>query len=323
MSLRGFLRPLAIATGVLLAASASYSAGQETTPTPAPAAPQAGQALSPASTVPAPPAAGTAPQRLSDEPVTRVDRLPADNPFGVAAEKPAALPPKPFFTEQPVETSLFATVHVDKTGKVIGAERIRDPIPSLAADSKKSFDRWTFDPASKDGQPVETWASVRVEMSAMVKPPKIEQMVLRPIEPSTPIPAPLEWTADQTWYDAAPVGHPPGGIAIEQADTIAAPKKTKWDADSYKGPFSIRMWVKIDAAGRAARTVPMQASDPLLIPYFRNQIATWQFQPATVNGVSAESWGELLASGTISWSAEVKQIANLRKTLTAAAPVRH
>jgi len=80
------------------------------------------------------------------------------------------------------------------------------------------------------------------------------------------------------------------------------------------------MWVKIDAAGRAAGTVPMQASDPLLIPYFRKQIATWQFQPATVNGVSAESWAELLASGTISWSAEVKQIANLRKTLTAAAP---
>jgi hypothetical protein len=158
-------------------------------------------------------------------------------------------------------------------------------------------------------------------MSAMVKPPKIEQMVLKPIEPSTPIPTPLEWTGgDQTWYDAAPVGHPPAGaIAIEQADTIAAPKKTKWDADSYKGPFSIRMWIKIDAAGRVARTVPMQASDPLLIPYFRKQIATWQFQPATVNGVSAESWAELLASGTISWSAEVKQIANLRKTLTAAA----
>src|SRR4051794_41045319 len=144
MSLRGFLRPLAIATGVLLAASASYSAGQESAPTPAPAGPPVqtpatAQTPSAASASPAAPSAGTAPLRLSDDPVVRVDRLPADNPFGVAAENPAALPPKPFFTEQPVETSLFATVHVDKTGKVIGAERIRDPIPSLAADSKKSF----------------------------------------------------------------------------------------------------------------------------------------------------------------------------------------
>jgi hypothetical protein len=262
--------------------------------------------------------------RLSDQPVVRVDRLPADNPFGVAAEVPAALAStKPNFTEQAVETSLFAAVHVDKSGHVIGSDRIRDPIPSLAAESKKSFERWTFDPARKDGQPVETWASVRVEMTATVRPPKVEQILLKPIEPTTPIPAPLEWTADQTWYDAVPAGRPPdASIAIEQADTIAVPRKTKWDADSYKGPFSIRLWIKIDATGRAVRTVPIQASDPLLIAYFRRQIAPWQFRPATVAGQSAESWNELLVSGTISWSAEVKQISNLRKTLTGTAAVR-
>jgi alpha-N-arabinofuranosidase len=54
-------------------------------------------------------------------------------------------------------------------------------------------------------------------MSAMVRPPKIEQILLKPIEPSTPIPAPLEWTADQTWYDAAPGSNP---AFLQQQNTL-------------------------------------------------------------------------------------------------------
>jgi hypothetical protein len=315
MPLRGLFGPVAIAAILL----ASPSEGQESAPTPPPAA------STPAAPAPAggAPSAGAAPLRLSDQPAMRVDRLPADNPFGLEAEAPAAPPAKPAFTEQVVESSLFAAVHVDKSGHVTASERVRDPIPSLAADSKKSFDRWSFDPARKDGQPVETWASVRVEMAVTVRPPKVEQIALKPVLPSSPIPAPLEWSADQAWYDAAPAGRAPDGtVAIEQADTIAVPKKTRWDADSYKGPFSIRMWVKIDAAGHAVRTIPIQASDPLLISYFRKQIPGWQFKPATVKGQPAESWAELSMSGTIAWSAEVKQIANLRKTLSGGAAVR-
>jgi len=311
MSLRGLLWPGALAAGILIA---SCSEAQENAPAPTPAAP---------AQAPAAPSAGTAPLRLTDAPVMRVDRLPADNPFGVAAETPAALPLKPAFTEQVVESSLFAAVHVDKTGHVTASERVRDPIPSLAADSKKSFERWSFEPAKKDGRPVETWASVRVEMTATVRPPKVEQIALKPVLPSSPIPAPLEWAPDQAWYDAAPAGRAPdGSVAIEQADTIAVPKKTRWDADSYKGPFSIRMWINVDAAGHAGRMIPVQASDPILISYFRKQVSAWTLKPATVKGQPVESWGELSVSGTIAWSAEVKQIANLRKTLTGVAPAR-
>ncbi|HYK41750.1 MAG TPA: hypothetical protein VE007_05115 [Thermoanaerobaculia bacterium] len=308
MSLRGLLRQAALAAGILLASS---SEGQENTPPPTPAA-----AAQPAVT----PGAGMAPLRLTDQPAMRIDRLPAENPFGIAAETPAALPLKPAFTEQTVDSSLFAAVRVDKTGHVTASERVRDPIPSLAADSKKSFERWSFEPARKDGRPVDSWASVRVEMTATVRPPKVEQIALKPVLPSSPIPAPLEWAPDQAWYDSAPAGRAPDGtVAIEQADTMAVPKKTKWDADSYKGPFSIRMWIHIDAAGHAGRMIPIQASDPILISYFRKQISTWTLKPATVKGQPVESWAELSMSGTIGWSAEVKQIANLRKTLTGSA----
>ncbi|MDQ2978368.1 MAG: hypothetical protein M3R62_04045, partial [Acidobacteriota bacterium] len=101
-----------------------------------------------------PPSAAAAPLRLTDPTAVRIERLPPENPFGVNAESPAALPQKPAFTEQIVEGALYAGVRVDRTGKVLASKRVRDPIPSLAADTKKSFERWLFEPARKSGQTV-------------------------------------------------------------------------------------------------------------------------------------------------------------------------
>lgn len=263
------------------------------------------------------------PLRLSDKPSLRVDRLPQDNPFGLAAEAPAAVPVKPAFADQIVETSLFAAVHVDKTGKVIAAQWPRNPIPSLAAEEKKSFDRWTFDPARRGGQPVDTWSSLRVDLTVNVRAPKIEQLSLSPVLPTAPVPAPLDWGADQAWYDGVRGTLPAdGSVSVEEAETLAVPKKTRWDADSFKGQFALRMWVKINAAGRLERAVPIQASDPVLIGYFRKQVGSWQFRPATVKGQPVESWSELSVAGQIGYSVEIKQIANLRKTLTDASVLR-
>ncbi|MEO8433225.1 MAG: hypothetical protein ABI592_17105 [Acidobacteriota bacterium] len=317
----------ALIAGLLLGALSA--AGQEQPPPPPAAAPPAAtpppastSASAPASVpaaaspTPAPAASGMVPLRLTEPGSVRVEKLPAENPFGMTAESPAAPPPKPVFTEQVVEVPFYAAVHVDPAGRVIGSRRVRDPIPSLAADTKKSFERWSFDPARKNNQPVPTWASVRLDLSVNVRAPKIEQLSLAPITPSTPIPAPLEWRADQPWYDGLQATVPAdGSVAVEQADTLAVPKKTKWDADSYKGPFSIRLWVKTTAAGRVERSIPIQASDPVLIPYFRRQIAGWQLRPARANGQAADSWSELSIAGQVGYAVEIKQIANLRKTL--------
>lgn len=309
MGLRAVL--LRTAAAASLAAAVAAAAGAQETPAPAPAPPP------PAPTPTAIPAAGAAaPLRLSDTPMVRIDRLPADNPFGVAAESPAALPPKPAMTELVLEAPLYAAIHVDRTGKATGSRRARDPIPALAFDEKKSFDRWTFEPAKKGGQPVETWASYRLDLTIELRAPKIEQMTLTPITPSTPIPAPVEWGSDQAWYDSLKVAAPAdGSVPVEQLDTLAVPKKTRWDATSYKGPFSVRMWVRVNAAGRADRTIPMQVSEPILLADLKRQIATWQFRPARVNGQPADSWNELAVAGQIGFSVEIKQISNLRKTL--------
>ena len=268
------------------------------------------------STAPAPSAAA-APLRLTDPSAVRIDRLPPENPFGVNAESPAAIPQKPGFTEQVVEGALYAAVRVDRTGKVLASKRPRDPVPSLAADTKKSFERWLFDPARKSGQPVDTWVPVRVDLTVEVRSPKIEQITLTPVTPSTPIPVPFEWGSDTAWYEALGAVPPPadGSFPVEQIDTLAVLKKRPWYADSFKGPFSLRMWVKVSAAGRAERSIAIQASDPILIAAFRKWIAGWQFRPARVNGQAADSWGELAMTGQIGYSAEVKQIANLRRSL--------
>ena len=281
---------------------------------PVPASPPAA-AAPPAAAPPAPPS-GSAPLRLTDPGTIRVEKLPPENPFGVTAESPAAVPAKPLFAEQIVEVPFYAAVHVDPAGRVVGSRRIRDPIPSLILDTKKSFERWSFDPARKNGQAVPTWASVRLDLQVNVRAPKIEQLSLSSITPSTPIPVPLEWNADQAWYDGLkPAVLSDGSVAVEQTDTLAVPKKTKWDADSYKGPFSVRLWIKVSPAGHVERTIPIQASDPVLIPYFRRQIAGWPFRPAQVGGQAVESWGELAVAGQIGYAVEIKQIANLRKTL--------
>jgi hypothetical protein len=261
----------------------------------------------------------TGPMRLTDPPSLTISRLPADNPFGAAVEAPAAFTGKPVFTELAITIPLYAAIRVDRAGKVLDSRRPRDPIPSLSADEKKSFDRWTFDPARKSGQTVETWASVRLDLAAQIRAPKVEQFTLTPVTPTMPIPAPLEWGSDEAWYQSVRPGSPgEGAVPVEQVDTLPTPKKTRWDADSYKGPFSCRFWTKVNAAGKIERAIPIQVTDPILIGYMRQQMSAWQLRPARIAGQNADSWNELSLSGQIGYTTEIKQIANLRKTLISA-----
>lgn len=283
----------------LLSAMGAAAALEQARPTPVPTLPTV-----------------VAPQRLSDPPVIPVLRLPSENPFGAVVESPPALPAKPVFPELSLSAPFFAALRLDRAGKVTQSRRVRDPIPSLSADSKKSFERWVFEPARKAGQPVETWTSVRLDLQVEVKPPRIEQIALTPVTPSSPIPTPLEWGNDAAWYENAKAAAPAdGAVPLEQVDTPPNPKKTKWDADSYKGPFSCRFWVKVDAAGRIEKAVPLQVSDPVLIGYVRRAIASWTLRPARIKVEPVESWNDLSMNGQISYSVEVKQIANLRKSI--------
>src|SRR5215471_11066514 len=196
MRFRSGLRGIAIAAGW---ATCAFALGQ----TPA--------AATPPPNVPTALPAGLTPLKLTDPPAISTMRLPADNPFGANVEAAAFPPPKPVFTETVVNAPFFGALRVDRAGRVTQTRRVRDPIPSLAADSKKSLDRWTFEPAKKGGQPVDTWASARLDLAVTVKPPKIEQIMMTPVTPSSPIPAPFEWGSDDAWYAGLKVTPPSDG----------------------------------------------------------------------------------------------------------------
>jgi hypothetical protein len=220
------------------------------------------------------------------------------------------------FTEAVISAPFFGALRVDRAGRVTQSRRVRDPIPSLAADSKKSLDRWTFDPAKKGGQPVDTWASARLDLAVTVKPPKIEQIAMTPVTPASPIPAPFEWGSDNAWYEGLKVTPPSDGtVPVEQVDTAPNPKKYPWYADSYRGPFTCRLWVKVNAAGKVEKVIPITVSDPVLIAYMRQQLPNWPIRPARVKGQPADTWNDLTMTGTVGYSIDVKQTVSLRKTI--------
>jgi len=256
------------------------------------------------------------PLRLSEPPVVTLSKLPSENPFGAEVEIPAALPAKPAVADAILSSALFVQFRVDPAGKAGGVKRVRDPIPSLSVETQKDLARWTFEPARKGGQKVETWAPFRLDLQVEVEAPDIEQALLTPVAPATPLPVPLELGSDATWYETVK-SSPPSGVTVpvEQVDTIATPKRTPFP-DSYKGAFSCRFWIKVSAAGRVEKAIPIASSDPILIPYFRKAMGAWPIKPARVKGAPAETWNELSLSGEISYSVEIKQIAQLRKTLS-------
>jgi hypothetical protein len=295
-------------------------------PVPSPTAPEGAPAappvIAPAAPQAAPPSAPTpvpvAPAplaRVTDAPVVAVLQAPAENPFGVAAEVPAALPPKLTFTDAVANTAAFVSARVDATGRIMGVRPQRDPIPSLAGESQRSLARWVFEPARKGSQGVETWAAMRLDLSVEIDAPRSVQSTLTPVTPATALPRPLVWLPDEAWLETRKGTAPDGGVPLETVDNPPMPKKTPWDADSYKGPFSAKFWVKVNSAGVLEKAIPLEASDPVLIPYLRRAMSGWAFRPARVNGGSADSWNELQMSGQVTYKVELKQIASLRRPL--------
>lgn len=299
--------------------AATLAAALRAQPTPIP--------LAPAATPPPPadvlslaplptPTAGTT-LRIVEPPLVSVARLPAENPYGVAVDVAAQLPPKLVFSDAQLSAAMFVSVHVDPAGRQIAARRDRDPIPSLAAETQKSLARWTFTAARRGSQTVDTWGAYRLDLTVDVSAPKVLQTALVPVTPATTIPKPLAWGSDNEWLESRkPAPASGGAVPIEDVDTAPLPQKTPWSADSYKGNFGVKYWVKVSAAGRIERVIPLEVTDPVLLPYFRRVMAAWTLRPAQAGGKPVDSWNELFLSGTVSYSVDLKQIAALRRSLS-------
>ena len=277
-------------------------------------------AVPPAAVTPPPPAAAVTPapppaRRITDSAVVAILQAPTENPFGTTAEVPAALPPKLGFAQSVVSATEYVSARVDAAGKPMGLKPERDPIPSLAGEAQKSLARWTFEPARRGSENVETWAALRLDFQVEIDAPRSVQANLASVTPSTAIPRPLSWPSDEAWLETRKGAAPPGGVAIEAVDSPPMPKKTPWTADSYKGPFSARFWVKVRSNGSVEKAIPLEATDPILLGYLRHAMSTWTFRPAQAHGTPVDSWNELSLSGQVTYKVELKQIASLRRSL--------
>ena len=311
---------------LLAAALGSAALGQtppEPTPAPATAVEPSAAPAAPAATptpdmvsLPLPtPIAPTA-LRIRETSLITVEKLPADNPYGRTTEVPAAIPPKLTFADATLSAGFFVSVHVDPTGKALSVRRERDPIPSLAAESLKSFSRWVFTPGRRGGQPVDTWGAYRVDLEVSIRSPKIAQMAFTPVPPTAPLPKPFEWPTDAEWLENRKMPLPAdGSIPIDQVDITPIPQKTPWSADSYKGPFTVKYWVKVDKNGKIEKAIPLDVSDPVLLPYFRRSMSAWVIRPAQSGGAPVDSWNELTLGGQVSYSDDIKQIVALKKII--------
>jgi hypothetical protein len=284
-------------------------------PAPAPTAAPAATAL--AETAAGKPATPLgAPLKITDAGTTLVARFPTDNPFGSAVDSPAMPPLKPVIPKIQMTDEMYVAIRVDAKGKTTSFKRVRDPIPSIAADTQKSFSRWVFDPPKKGGQPVDTWTSVKLDLAMEVDPLKIEQLTLTPVTRESPIPTPFEWPAAAAWLETQKPSPPSdGAVPLEQLDTPPAPRKTPWSADSFNRLITVKLLVRITAAGKVDRMVPLQVSDPFLIPYLKKGLSLLVFRPARSGNANVDSWNEVSLSGTIDNSIELKQIVSLRKSL--------
>jgi hypothetical protein len=279
------------------------------------AEPPAAVAATPAPVVsPAPAAAPAA--RIVDAPSVWIAKIPTENPYGRALDAPASLPPKLPFADAKLSAGFFVSVRVDATGKPVAVRRDRDPIPSLAAETMKSIQRWTITPARRGGQPVETWGAYRLDLAVEIDAPKITQAAMMPLTPSTPLPAPFPWPAESDWLDARkPPAPTDGTVSILEVDAAPIPQKAPWSADSFKGPFTAKYWVDVDKTGRITKAIPIEISDPVLLGYFRRAMGAWILKPAQSKGAPVESWNELVIAGQISFDDEIKQISALRRAI--------
>jgi hypothetical protein len=269
----------------------------------------------PATAIVLPPAIAAPAARVTDAPLVSILQAPSDNPFGRAVEVPAALPPKLVFSDAVAASAAFFSARVDPTGRIMGVRQQRDPIPSLAGEAQRSVSKWVFDPARKGSESVETWAAMRLDLQVEIDAPRSVQSTLTPVTPTTPIPRPLDWVSDDAWLESRKGVPPDGGIPLESVDSPPMPRKTPWDADSYRGPFTAKFWVKVNSAGVVEKAIPLEASDPVLVPYLRRAMSTWAFRPARVEGAPADSWNELNLSGSVGYKVDLKQIASLRRSL--------
>jgi hypothetical protein len=278
----------------------------------------AGSALAQAPPAPAPPPAApaSAPAAPAADPVRPVVLpFPDKNPFACDGDTAPAIVTRDL--PSGIETTIpaFVSVRLDRLGKIEEVLLVHDPIPSLEAQQRESFKKWEFMPPKKTSLEVAGWSTVRLDLKFEFSRPQVARADFVPVTASTPVPPAHASRWDEGWIETAPpLSDLHGAEAVEVLDAPPLPKKTKWYADRFKGPFETKVWVEVSPAGKATRVVPVELKDPGLLAYLKAAISRWTFTPAKKGSQAISCWGMLDLAGTISYDISLTRAAAIKKS---------
>lgn len=242
--------------------------------------------------------------------------LPDANPIACASDTPPGIVTRDFPSGITVTIPEFVAMRVNTTGAIEETLLVHDPIPSLEAQERGSFQKWEFLPPKKGGAAVAGWATVQLDLKVEYSKPQITRAVVIPVGAQDPLPVPIDARWDDSWLtNAPPLADLKGAEAADAVDQPAIIKKKKWYADRYRGPFSAKLWIEISDNGRATRLVPVDLKDGALLPYLEKAISRWTFTPARSQGQGVACWSVLDLAGTINFDIDLAQAAPIRKSV--------
>jgi len=232
------------------------------------------------------------------------------------AETPSGIVSRDFPSGVTVTIPEYVALRLAVTGTIEEVLFVHDPIPSLEPQERASFQKWEFLPAKKGGVAVAGWATVELDLKVDYSKPQITRAALVPVTATDPFPAPIVERWDQSWVTTAvPLADLKGAESADTLDQPALPKKTKWYADRYKGPFAVKFWLEISESGRATRLVAVDLKDAVLLPYLEKAISHWTFTPAKRQGQAVACWNVLDLAGTIGYDIDLVRASSIKKSV--------
>lgn len=254
-------------------------------------------------------------EALPDPAALAPAEVPYVHPLFRAVDTSAVLTvARPPLTDLESLSFLAVSVHVDATGRVLEAVAVEPPLRALAAPIPTLSPRWRFAPATKDGSPVATWATLGLEILVDLEKGAWGDLTLRPLKRDDVLTVPLPESPGDGWLARYPKEidpKQPGAISVEDTDAPPNPTKTAWDFDGSRQRSRVSALVEVTPAGTVSRLVPIGSeNEPLVLAWVRKSLPGWKLSPAMAGGKAVASW--LALEGAVDYTINSAKLRNRR-----------
>lgn len=215
--------------------------------------------------------------------------------------------------------TLFLSLHLDATGRVVEGAPVEPPLAQLAQAVTPLLAKWRFTPARRAGAIVATWATYGVDLSVSLEKPTFVTFNFVPVGKEDPLPVVTRESVGDAWLTRYPkeiAPADPGAFSIEDVDTLPVPEKSSWSFSSARIRSRVTALVEVTELGTVRRIVPTGTAEPLLIAWLRQATPRWKLSPATEKGKPVSSW--MVLDATLEYtvdSAKEKGKRSLKKNL--------